>query len=135
MDRDDVVDQALLAKGFYIVMGAVPYNFDGPVVAQWNLIYQHLTAHGFSTKPVLAGAGGAAGEAYAWAIENPEKVSCIYAENPSIIAIWRKFNHWKTSSLWRKPGYLFCTFAVAATPCSKRAPAWRKSDTRSQAEK
>jgi hypothetical protein len=44
---------------------------------------------------VLAGAGGAAGEAYAWAIENPEKVSCIYAENPSIIAIWRKFNHGK----------------------------------------
>jgi hypothetical protein len=31
---------------------------------------------------VLAGAGGAAGEAYAWAIENPDKVSCIYAENP-----------------------------------------------------
>jgi pimeloyl-ACP methyl ester carboxylesterase len=84
VDQDDVVDQALLAKGFYIVTGAVPYNFDGPVVAQWNLIYQHLTAHGFSTKPVLAGAGGAAGEAYAWAIENPEKVSCIYAENPSM---------------------------------------------------
>ena len=84
VDRDDAVDQALLAKGFYIVTGAVPYNFDGPVVAQWNLIYKHLTAHGFSTKPVLAGAGGAAGEACAWAIENPDKVSCIYAENPSM---------------------------------------------------
>jgi pimeloyl-ACP methyl ester carboxylesterase len=31
---------------------------------------------------VLEGAGGAAGEAYAWAIENPDKVSCVYAENP-----------------------------------------------------
>ena len=30
----------------------------------------------------MEGAGGAAGEAYAWAIENPDKVSCIYAENP-----------------------------------------------------
>ena len=31
---------------------------------------------------MLEGAGGAAGEAYAWAIANPDKVSCIYAENP-----------------------------------------------------
>ncbi len=33
---------------------------------------------------MLAGAGGAAGEAYAWAIANPDKVSCIYAENPRL---------------------------------------------------
>jgi len=30
----------------------------------------------------MEGAGGAAGEAYAWAIANPDKVSCVYAENP-----------------------------------------------------
>jgi hypothetical protein len=30
----------------------------------------------------MEGAGGAAGEAYAWAIANSDKVSCIYAENP-----------------------------------------------------
>jgi hypothetical protein len=41
-----------------------------------------LTGHGLSKKPVLEGAGGAAGEAYAWAIANPDKVSCIYGENP-----------------------------------------------------
>ena len=82
VDRDATVDQALLALGFHIVTGAVPYNADGPVLAQWNAIYDHLTAHGFSRKPVMEGAGGAAGEAYAWAIENPDKVSCIYAENP-----------------------------------------------------
>jgi hypothetical protein len=33
---------------------------------------------------VLAGAGGAAGEAYAWAIANPDRVACIYAENPRL---------------------------------------------------
>ena len=82
VDRDDPVCQALLAKGFSIVTGAVPYNADGPVIVQWNLIYEHLIGHGFSKKPVMAGVGGAAGEAYAWAIENPDKVSCIYAENP-----------------------------------------------------
>ena len=30
----------------------------------------------------MEGAGAAAGEAYAWAIANPDKVSCIYGENP-----------------------------------------------------
>jgi pimeloyl-ACP methyl ester carboxylesterase len=82
VSRDAVVDQALLEKGFHIVTGAVPFNADGPILAQWNAIYNHLVAHGFSKKPVLEGAGGAAGEAYSWAIANPEKVSCIYAENP-----------------------------------------------------
>jgi pimeloyl-ACP methyl ester carboxylesterase len=84
VERDALVDQALLARGFYIVTGPVPYNFDGPLLEHWNIVYQYLTSHGFSAKPVIEGAGGAAGEAYAWAIHNPDKVSCIYAENPII---------------------------------------------------
>jgi len=59
-----------------------PIMADGPVLAHWNTVYQHMTDHGFSRKPVMEGAGRAAGEAYACAIANPEKVSCIYAENP-----------------------------------------------------
>jgi pimeloyl-ACP methyl ester carboxylesterase len=82
VNRDAAVDLALLAKGFHIVTGPVPYNADGPLVAHWNTVYRHLVDCGFSRKPVMEGGGGAAGEAYAWAIENPEKVSCIYAENP-----------------------------------------------------
>jgi pimeloyl-ACP methyl ester carboxylesterase len=77
-----VIDLALLDKGFYIVTGPVPTDTNGPVLQQWNAVYKHLTDHGLSRKPVLAGAGGAAGEAYAWAIANPDKVSCIYGENP-----------------------------------------------------
>jgi pimeloyl-ACP methyl ester carboxylesterase len=80
--RDDSVDLALLEKGFHIVTGAVPFNADGPILAQWNKIYDHLVARGLSKKPVLSGANGAAGEAYAWAVANPDKVSAIYAENP-----------------------------------------------------
>ena len=34
-----------------------------------------------------AGAGAGAGEAYAWAIQNPDKVSCIYGENPALRSI------------------------------------------------
>jgi hypothetical protein len=82
VERDAVVDLALLAKGFHIVVGPVPYNADGPALRSWNAVYSHLTDHGLSTKPVMEGAGRAAGEVYAWAIENPDKVSCVYAENP-----------------------------------------------------
>jgi len=78
---DALVDQALLARGFYIVTGPVPYDV-GPVPAQWDATYNYLTDHGFSRKPVMEGSGAAAGEACAWAMENPDKVSCIYGENP-----------------------------------------------------
>ena len=82
VDRDAKVDLALLAKGFHIVTGPVPFNADGPLPKDWDAVYRHLTEHGFSRKPVMQGRGGAAGDAYAWAIENPDKVSCIYGENP-----------------------------------------------------
>jgi alpha-beta hydrolase superfamily lysophospholipase len=51
-------------------------------LAEWNALYKYLIDQGFSTKPVMEGAGAAAGEAYAWAIANPDNVSCIYAQNP-----------------------------------------------------
>jgi len=82
VSREALVDLALLDKGFHIVTGPVPYNADGPSRPHWDAVYRHLTEHGFSRKPVMEGAGAAAGEAYAWAIENPDKVSCIYGENP-----------------------------------------------------
>ncbi len=88
--RDAAVDLALLAKGFHIVTGPVSYNTDGPVLAHWNAVYQHLTGHGFSKKPVMEGAGRSAGDAYAWAIQNPDKVSCIYGENPVLISSMSK---------------------------------------------
>ena len=82
VERDAIVDLALLAKGFHIVVGPVPFGTDGPVLQSWNAVYKHLTDYGFSKKPVMEGAGRAAGEVYAWATENADKVSCIYAENP-----------------------------------------------------
>ena len=82
VDRDAVADQALLAAGFYIVVGPVGHNEDGPLTDNWNKLYEQLTSHGFSKKPVLEGTGGAAGEVTNWAIANPDKVSCIYCEDP-----------------------------------------------------
>jgi pimeloyl-ACP methyl ester carboxylesterase len=80
--RDAKVDQGLLAKGFHIVTGPVGTNVDGPEVKDWDTAYEYLTGQGFSKKPAMEGAGGGGGEVYAWAIENPDKVSCVYAENP-----------------------------------------------------
>lgn len=79
---DSEVDFALLARGFHIVVGPVPTSADGPNLEDWNKVYAYLTEKGFSKKPVVAGRGAATGEVYQWAIENPEKVSAIYGENP-----------------------------------------------------
>ena len=79
--RDARVDQELLAKGFHIVTGPVGVDV---TVKDWNTVYEYLTGHGFSKKPAMEGAGGGAGEVYAWAIENADKISCVYAENPRL---------------------------------------------------
>jgi hypothetical protein len=84
-----VVDLALLAKGFHIVAAPVTAQ-SGPVREQWDAVYTLLTDRGFSKKPVMEGAGTAAGEAYAWAIANPAKVSCIYGENPALHSLMAK---------------------------------------------
>lgn len=96
--RDAAVDLALLSRGFHLVTGPVPYNKDGPVPAHWDKVYEHLVSLGFSRKPVLEGAGGAAREAYVWATANPDKVACIYAENPFLGAA-----HGETPLLERLP--------------------------------
>ncbi|GGA93682.1 hypothetical protein GCM10011511_16210 [Puia dinghuensis] len=76
----DPVDLALLAKGFTIVAAPVTAQA-GPVTEQWDEVYRQLTALGYSPKPALEGAGAAGGEAYYWAIANPDKLSCIYTQN------------------------------------------------------
>jgi len=75
------VDLALLAKGYYIVVPPLLAQ-RGPQREDWDAVYQLMTDAGFSKKPALEGVGACAGEAYAWAVENADKVSCIYGENP-----------------------------------------------------
>lgn len=81
-EPNDPITQSLLGKGWTIVTGAVPYNYDGPVLAQWNALYTYLINYGFAAKPALMGRGAAVGEVTGWAIANPSKVACIYGENP-----------------------------------------------------
>jgi len=79
------LDLALLAKGYYIV--AAPITGGGPTRKEWDDVYETMTDHGFSKKPAMEGLGAGTGEAYAWAIQNPDKVSCIYGENPVMRSI------------------------------------------------
>jgi pimeloyl-ACP methyl ester carboxylesterase len=89
LDRNATVDLALLAKGFHIVTPPLTAQ-SGMVQQQWNDLYRMLVDHGFSRKPVLEGTAANAGEAYAWAIANPDKVSSIYARNPSMGSLMTK---------------------------------------------
>jgi hypothetical protein len=87
--RDSMVDRALLAKGFHIVVAPLLAQ-SGAVREQWDAVYKLMTEHGFSKKPVMHGTGSAAGEAYAWAIENPDKVGTVYGENPVLRSLMSK---------------------------------------------
>jgi hypothetical protein len=87
--RDSTVDQALLERGFHIVIPPLTSQ-SGPVKQQWDDVYKLLTDHGFSKKPVMEGTGVAAGEAYAWAIANPERVACVCARNPALRSLMSK---------------------------------------------
>jgi len=84
LERDSTVAQALLAKGYHIV--TPPISGSGAVQKNWDEVYKRMVDSGFSTKVVMEGTGAKAGEAYAWAIANPDKVSAIYARNPLLVS-------------------------------------------------
>lgn len=89
LTRDAAIDQALLARGFHIVIPPLTAQ-SGAVKTQWNNAYELMTNHGFSRKPVVEGTGTAAGEAYTWASENTDKVSCIFGRNPALRSLMSK---------------------------------------------
>ena len=88
LERDSAVAMALLANGYYIVLP--PISGPGAVQKQWDEVYQRMVDNGFATKVVMEGTGAKAGESYAWAIANPDKVSVIYARNPLMRSLMSK---------------------------------------------
>ena len=77
-------DIALLHKGFHIVSMSVPDMLGSPTaVTHWDKFYAELTEkYGFSKKPALVGLSRGGLYCYNWAIANPDKVACIYADAP-----------------------------------------------------
>lgn len=77
-------DLALLARGFHLVYMDVVGMLGSPqAVAHWNAFYDDLTRqHGFAKRMALEGMSRGGLYIYNWAAANPEKVACIYADNP-----------------------------------------------------
>ncbi len=77
-------DLALLEKGFHLVYMDVADLFGSPqAVNHWNTFYNYLTEHhGFHRRAALEGMSRGGLIVYNWACANPEKVACIYADNP-----------------------------------------------------
>src|SRR6266481_4146712 len=67
-----------------------PISGPGAVQKQWDEVYQRMLDSGFATKVVMEGTGAKAGESYAWAIANPDKVSVIYARNQLMRSLMSK---------------------------------------------
>ena len=86
--RGSAVALALLAKGYYIVLP--PISALGAVQKEWDEVYNRMVDNGFAKKVVMEGTGAKAGESYAWAIANPDKVSVIYARNPLMRSLMSK---------------------------------------------
>lgn len=75
---------ALLNKGFHLAYIDVADLFGSPkAVARFDLLYDHLTGvYGLSAKPALMGFSRGGLIIYNWAVQHPDKVSCIYADAP-----------------------------------------------------
>jgi pimeloyl-ACP methyl ester carboxylesterase len=77
-------DAALVANGFYLVYLTVPDLFGSPEATKsWDEFYAELTGkYGFAKKAALIGLSRGGLYCYNWAIANPDKVACIYADAP-----------------------------------------------------
>ena len=77
-------DIALLGRGFHIAYLKVPDLLGSPkAVEHWNGFYRDLTGrYGLAPKAALVGLSRGGLYCYNWAIANPDKVACIYADAP-----------------------------------------------------
>ena len=76
-DHQPQAEVELLRRGYHIA-------FITPDPGkQWDAWYKYLTEqHGLSRKPAFVGMSKGGYNAYTWATANPDKVSCIYSDNP-----------------------------------------------------
>jgi lysophospholipase L1-like esterase/pimeloyl-ACP methyl ester carboxylesterase len=77
-------DIALLGHGFHIVYMKINDMLGSPpAVDLWNQCYAEMTSrYALNKKPALVGLSRGGLYCYNWAIANPDKVSCIYADAP-----------------------------------------------------
>jgi pimeloyl-ACP methyl ester carboxylesterase len=76
-------DSVLLTRGFHVVYCDVAELYgNAHAIEIWNQFYDFLHRAGLSSKVVLEGFSRGGVYAYNWAVVNPEKVACVYADAP-----------------------------------------------------
>lgn len=83
-DAWPATDVALLERGFHLAYMDVADLYGSPrAVKHWNAFHAYLTGtRGFAPKPALEGLSRGGLVIYNWAIANPDKVACLYADAP-----------------------------------------------------
>ena len=76
-------DIALLERGFHVVYCDVAELFGNSEAIQlWNKFYAYMQHCGLAKKPALEGMSRGGVYVYNWALANPGKVACVYADAP-----------------------------------------------------
>ena len=76
-------DIALLEKGFHIVYcDAAELYGNTEAIALWNKFYTYMRHCGLAKKVTLEAMSRGGVYAYNWALANPTKVACVYADAP-----------------------------------------------------
>jgi hypothetical protein len=82
-DHQPQVEVELLKRGFHVAY--ISANATLKPGKQWEAWYAYLTEkHGLSKKPAFVGMSRGGEYAYIWGTAHPDKVSCIYADNPGV---------------------------------------------------
>ena len=78
-DHEPQAEIELLKRGFHV--GFIWCDAGKP----WDAWYAFLTErHGLSQKPAFIGMSRGGRNAYTWATAHPDKVACLYADNPAV---------------------------------------------------
>lgn len=109
------MDVELLKRGFHVAYIDVGGLFGSPQAIEYgNQFYEYLTKqHGFQNKVALEGVSRGGLFVYNWAIENPDKVSCIYADTP--VCDFKSWPGGKKKSIGSKSSWQTCLKAYGLT--------------------
>jgi len=108
-------DLALLEKGFHLVYMDVANMFGCPTaVHHWNAFYDYLVNnYDFNAHAALEGMSRGGLIVYNWAAANPEKVACIYADNP--VCDFKSWPAGKGKGKYHPPSWQACLKAYGLT--------------------
>ena len=82
-DKNNDFDLAMLEQGWHVAQVSVKGLFGGPeAMKRFDVFYDYLMNQcGFSKRPLLEGLSRGGLPIFNWSIKNPDKVSCVYADN------------------------------------------------------